>query len=302
MAGAIKKLINDLNCRLGIHPIGQKWCFEEGAAIYEGGICPHCGQLKQGNFLGNLWEEKTRQLIFDSGQYLYRGSLCKLEQWFEMTQKEKEERRRHGLIAPHLVDQFSEFMSTYNKLNGACGNLARELGDTSPEFLEAQKVLRDHIAAASDEDLEQLALQEPLFPGEPVELQVAFLKEERLDCFKEFMAGGREFSGYMANISSMGTTVVVRDVDEIAFVANFDKFEGFRGDELKELKNFGEQGLKRGTRVKFTLDEQGDKIVMVKPLLCLGRRMQIAKRNAKAVNKEVLKDALVGFFTGHRSD
>ncbi|MBI5420700.1 MAG: hypothetical protein HZA35_00060 [Parcubacteria group bacterium] len=49
-----------VKCLIGIHCVPSNWCFETHGALFEGGVCPCCGALKQGKFLGNVWKEEAR--------------------------------------------------------------------------------------------------------------------------------------------------------------------------------------------------------------------------------------------------
>lgn len=45
------------------HPIPKNWAFESGGAVFQGGICPDCGKLVQGKFLGNVWTKESETTI-----------------------------------------------------------------------------------------------------------------------------------------------------------------------------------------------------------------------------------------------
>ena len=36
------------------HGVPANWAYEHYAAVFQGGICPNCGKLNQGRFLGNV--------------------------------------------------------------------------------------------------------------------------------------------------------------------------------------------------------------------------------------------------------
>lgn len=96
-----KEVLAKWKCRIGKHHVPKDWAFEEMAAIFAGGICPRCGQLKQGKFLGNVWTHEKKlpgNIIhlngFDisfaiSNGYKVIGSLARLEQEFLKTTGKK---------------------------------------------------------------------------------------------------------------------------------------------------------------------------------------------------------------------
>ena len=74
-------IIDAGKCLLEIHCVPQNWCFEEYAAIFVGGICPQCGILKKGKFLGNIWIGEVQK----GGYIEFSGSRVSLltEQGYE---------------------------------------------------------------------------------------------------------------------------------------------------------------------------------------------------------------------------
>lgn len=45
-------------CGLGFHSVPSNYAFEAMGAAFQGGLCTRCRHLKQGEFLGNLWDEE----------------------------------------------------------------------------------------------------------------------------------------------------------------------------------------------------------------------------------------------------
>lgn len=100
----LKELLADFKCRIGKHHVSKDWAFEEMAAIFAGGVCPRCGKLKQGKFLGNVWTGSEKlpgggemltgfDVSFAASQgYKIQGSLARLEfEWEEKHKKQKPE-------------------------------------------------------------------------------------------------------------------------------------------------------------------------------------------------------------------
>lgn len=57
----MKKLADFARCLFGLHCVPKNRAFESYGAVFAGGICPRCGKLKQGKFLGNVWTTEIRR-------------------------------------------------------------------------------------------------------------------------------------------------------------------------------------------------------------------------------------------------
>ena len=53
--------MTDLRCIVGVHAVPRNWAFMAMGAAFQGGLCRRCGKLKQGEFLGNLWDTEKRE-------------------------------------------------------------------------------------------------------------------------------------------------------------------------------------------------------------------------------------------------
>ena len=68
-----------VRCKNG-HKLPENSAFEHYGAVFQGGICPVCGLLVQGIFLGNAWSEEEEKKItvpdFDSAEGKAALSEC----------------------------------------------------------------------------------------------------------------------------------------------------------------------------------------------------------------------------------
>jgi len=81
-------------CLIGRHNVPENLALEYCGAVFVGGICPDCGDIKQGKFLQNVWTEK---IVHDDGWIELKGfdisfatkmgyvviPLLAQEMWFE---------------------------------------------------------------------------------------------------------------------------------------------------------------------------------------------------------------------------
>ncbi len=196
----LKEISDALRCLAGIHCVPQNWCFEECAAIFEGGICPRCGKLKQGKFLGNLWTEEVEteygielrgsniSSVTDQG-YVFKGSLCALEEEYCVVQGERKRMEKEGKVSytseelRSLAFENTEFSTTRATLARTCDELERVGNEEA--CVRAKVALRNHVASASDADLEREAAkalwEHPEF-DRPFEFVLALLREHRERC------------------------------------------------------------------------------------------------------------------------
>ena len=65
----IRSFVSRLRGSVCKHGVPSDWAFDHYGAVYQGGVCPTCGKLNQGRFLGNLtghmefYDEKKKKFV-----------------------------------------------------------------------------------------------------------------------------------------------------------------------------------------------------------------------------------------------